>query len=71
MKHRPLFFVLGWLFLFSCQPTSSEQAWQPLFPNADFTGWNRYLARPDASIEVPGWEKDSLGKYVQPLREKA
>ena len=59
-----VFPLLAMMFLVSC---GSEPRWESLFNGNDFTGWEIYLGVPDASVDVPGIERNEEGQYTQPL----
>jgi hypothetical protein len=41
--------------------------WRPLFNGKDFSGWERYLGFPPASVNIPGVGRDADGHYLEPL----
>ena len=43
------------------------EEWKPLWNGRDFTGWDMFLAVPDASLDVPGLKRDAAGKYLEPI----
>ena len=47
--------------------SAAEPAWRPLFNGRDLAGWETWLGRPHASLEIPGEPKDEKGNYTQPL----
>ena len=59
-----VFPLLAMMFLVSC---GSGSQWESLFNGKDFTGWVAYLGVPDASVDVPGMERNDEGKYTKPL----
>ncbi len=42
-----------------------NEAWQPLFNGKDLPAPHHYLGTPDASVDVPGLKRDSLGNYLE------
>ncbi|MAT38702.1 MAG: hypothetical protein CL946_03765 [Ectothiorhodospiraceae bacterium] len=57
---------LGSLLLIAitgCETT----AWQSLFNGKELPPYPHYLGRPDASIDIPGLQRDSLGNYLEAL----
>lgn len=54
------------LCLLSCTLAYAEN-WTPLFNGKDFTGWETYLSKPAASVDVPGLSRDAKGEYTQPI----
>ena len=46
---------------------AADDGWRPLFNGKDFTGWERYLGIPPASVQIPGAERDAKGNYVKSL----
>ena len=54
------------LFLIGCLGCFGEE-WKPLFNGKDFTGWETYLSKPTATIQVEGLDRDSKGEYTKPL----
>jgi hypothetical protein len=46
---------------------AADSDWRPLFNGKDFSGWERYLGIPPASVQIPGAERDAKGNYVKPL----
>ena len=62
IKAYPIFLLLT-IYCISCQ--NSE--WQSLFNGKELPPYHHYLGIPDASIDIPGLEKDSLGNYIQGL----
>lgn len=61
-KAYPIFLLLAVLCT-SCQNNN----WQSLFNGSELPTNNNYLGIPDASIDIPGLEKDRLGNYTQGL----
>lgn len=47
--------------------SAAEPGWRPLFNGRDLTGWDTYLARPDAAWDVPDMKRDSSGKYTEAI----
>jgi hypothetical protein len=47
--------------------TASGTDWTPLWNGKDLDGWTTWLQRPEATSDVPGLERDSTGRYVEPL----
>jgi hypothetical protein len=41
--------------------------WRPLFNGKDLSGWESYLGRPPASVDLPGVERNEKGQYTKPL----
>lgn len=66
---RPIVTILSLALFVACQPPPDED-WIPLFNGVDLSNWGLYLSVPDSSLEVPDWPKDSLGNYLQPLRDQ-
>jgi hypothetical protein len=50
--------------------SAAEPAWQPLFNDKDLTGWTTWLAKPHASVTLPGEPRDEKGAYTRPLAER-
>lgn len=46
---------------------SSADSWKPLFNGKDLAGWETWLAKPDASVDVPGLARGADGKYAEPV----
>ena len=67
-KFRCLFLLLL-SFIASCTQNTDDE-WIALFNGKDLSGWNYYLSRPDSSFTIPGYEKDSLGHFISPLKDK-
>lgn len=59
------FIGLG-LFLAGCSLALGEE-WKPLLNGTDFSGWETYLAKPAASVQIPGLERDAKGEYAAPI----
>ncbi len=47
--------------------SAAEPAWQPLFNGKDLTGWDTYLAKPNAASNVPGLKRDEKGAYLEAI----
>lgn len=47
--------------------TAAQQEWTPLFNGKDLSGWETYLGKPHASVDVPGLARNAAGAYVQPV----
>lgn len=41
--------------------------WRPLFNGRDLSGWETFLAKPHASTEVPGLNRDEKGAYTEAI----
>jgi len=41
--------------------------WHPLFNGRELPPYHHYLGRPDASFDVPGLKRDSLGNYLESI----
>lgn len=59
--------LLGVLFLSGCNQQESDADFRALFNGQDLDGWETYVGVPNASVEVPGLEKDSTGNYTAPV----
>jgi len=59
-----VFPLIAMMLVVSC---GSEPKWESLFNGKDFTGWETYLGVPDASVDVPGMERNEEGQYTQPV----
>jgi hypothetical protein len=46
---------------------AADDGWRPLFNGQDFSGWERYLGIPPASVQISGAGRDAKGNYVEPL----
>lgn len=46
---------------------AAEPGWRALFNGKDLSGWTTWLAKPHASVEVPGASRDEKGAYTDPL----
>lgn len=46
------------------------EGWKPLFNGKDLSGWETWLGKPHASVDVPGEAKDEKGNYTQVLGAK-
>ena len=66
---RTIGILLSLTLLLACEQSKNED-WTPLFNGEDLSNWGLYLSVPDSSLEVPNWPKDSLGNYLQPLRDR-
>ncbi len=66
MPPKTAFLALGAL-LASALVTLAAPSWRPLFNGRDLTGWEKYLAKPFPTSEVPGEVRDAAGKYTQVL----
>jgi hypothetical protein len=59
--------ALGALSAAALTNTASGADWTPLWNGKDLAGWTTWLQRPEATSEVPGLERDSTGRYLEPL----
>lgn len=41
--------------------------WRPLFNGRDLDGWETYLGKPHASVEMPGLKRDEKGAYTEAI----
>lgn len=48
---------------------SASQGWRPLFDGKSLAGWTTYLAKPHASVQIPGEPRNTKGEYVAPIGE--
>ena len=64
---KKVFYVFSLIAMISLVSCGTDADWQPLFNGKDFTGWEFYLGVPDASIDVPGMERDEEGNYTEPV----
>lgn len=56
---------LALLGLVSCAgPSPGSPAWRPLWNGKDWAGWERWLGKPHAMIEVPGHPRNEKGEYT-------
>lgn len=51
-------------FGFTSQP---DEKWMDLFNGRDLTGWDKWLATPDSSYQIPRVARDATGNYSTPL----
>jgi hypothetical protein len=64
---------LGRLLLALCAASplaAADASWQPLFNGKDLAGWTTWLAKPHASVDLPGEPRDEKGAYTRPLAER-
>src|SRR3954470_6676205 len=47
--------------------SEAEPTWRPLLNGKDLTGWETFMAKPDAAWEVPGLKRGPDGKYLEPI----
>lgn len=69
MKTNLLRFFAAGLAAASLHLSSARAAdnWRPLFNGRDLTGWQMFMAVPDAAWDVPGLKRDADGKYSEPI----
>lgn len=63
-------FLLGQvalIFVVAGGLAAAETGWRPLFNGRDLSGWDTFMARPDASWEVPGMKRDKNGRYSEAI----
>jgi len=63
------FAVLALAFLAAAgiRAGAAEGAWRPLFNGRDLGGWETWLGRPHASLEIAGLARGGDGKYTDPI----
>jgi hypothetical protein len=61
MKGIIIFLMIGFVVT-SCE---NKPTWKPLFNGVDFSGWETYLGVPDASVDVPGMERNEDDQYTE------
>ncbi len=47
--------------------THAQTDWTSLWNGKDLSGWTTWLARPEPTSNVPGLNKDSNGRYTEPI----
>ena len=55
------------LSVFILSGCSHDNGWYPLFNGRELPPYHHYLGRPDASVDVPGLKRDSLGNYLESM----
>ncbi len=63
----PIVFCFLLLVLAGPAAQAADSDWRPLFNGKGFSGWERYLGMPPASVQIPGAERDAKGNYLKPL----
>jgi hypothetical protein len=58
---------LAVLLLLPLSSALGAEEWRQLFNSRDFAGWETYLARPHASTEVPGLQRNEKGLYTEAI----
>ena len=59
---RLVFLLCAW-----CGLSAAEPAWRPLFNNHDLSNWTTWIAKPQATVDLPGEPKNANGEYTQPI----
>ena len=47
--------------------THAQAGWTSLWNGKDLSGWTTWLARPEPTSNVPGLNKDTTGRYTEPI----
>jgi hypothetical protein len=70
MRYPKMSVVLASFLFMAVGLARGAEGWKPLFNGKDLSGWDTWLGKAHASIEVPGEAKNEKGEYTQVLDTK-
>ena len=65
-RRLPLGWIILSLFVFG-RLAAAEPIWRPLFNGHDLSNWTTWIAKPHATVDLPGEPKNAKGDYTLPI----